>query len=108
MRVPQLLKEVPRALLDTEQLRQLPDDERQRQADDEPLEYRLGDEVRDEAQPQEAEHHGQHPDGDRQRGGGHHELVRPARRHPGDGRRGQTAVAAIRPTTRCRELPNAA
>ena len=51
--VPELLEEVALALLDAEQLGQLPDDDRQRQADDEALQHRLGDEVRQEAEPQQ-------------------------------------------------------
>ena len=51
---PQLLEEVALDLLDAEQLRHLADDDRQREADDEALEHRLGDEVGEEAEAQQA------------------------------------------------------
>jgi hypothetical protein len=52
--VPELLEEVALGLLDTEELRHLADDDRQRQPDDEPLEDRLGDEAREEAEPEDS------------------------------------------------------
>ena len=51
--VPDPLEEVPAPGLDSEEFRYLARDDRQRQADDETLEHGLGDEVRDEPEPQE-------------------------------------------------------
>ena len=65
--LPKLLEEVAGAFLDAEQLRQLADDDRQGQSDDEPLQDRLGDEGRDEPQPQDRCGDREQPDGDRER-----------------------------------------
>ena len=47
-------KKSPSPFSTPKQLGQLPDDDRQREADDEALEHRLGDEVGEEAEPQQA------------------------------------------------------
>ena len=65
--VPELLEEVALALLDAEELRQLPDHDRQGEADDESLHHRLGDEAREEAQAQEPRDQSRDPDGERHR-----------------------------------------
>ena len=77
--VPDPLEEVAAAGLDSEQLRYLADDDRQRQADDETLEHGLGDEVREEPEPQEAGDQRGEPDADRERSRRRDELVSVAR-----------------------------
>jgi len=48
--VPELLEEVTLALVDSEQLRDLPGDDGQGQADDESFEHRFGDEPGEKAE----------------------------------------------------------
>ena len=83
--VPELLEEVALAVVDPQQLRHLADDDREREPDDEALQHRLGDERREEAEPQEAgEQRRRRPTHERERDG---ELRRRRRCPAGDIRR---------------------
>ena len=63
-----------------------PDDDRQGEADDEALEHGLGDEAREEAQPEEAGGEGHDPGRDRERHGERDEVARSPAGELGDGR----------------------
>ena len=105
---PELLEEVAVSSLDAEDLGELAGDDRQGQADDEALEHGLGDEAREEAQPEQ-------PGGD-----GHDAVVIAsatvsARKSPDppaaksdQAAAERAAVAAMGPAIRCFELPKAA
>jgi hypothetical protein len=105
---PQLLEEVPLALVDAEQLRQLSHDDRECEPDDEPLEHGLGDEAREKAEAEETRDERGDPDDDPKRDRQLHESSEaPAARSP-TAAADRAAVAAIGPVTRWRELPKAA
>jgi hypothetical protein len=65
--VSRLLEEVPLALLDAEDLRQLADDDREREPDDEALQHRLRDEAGEEAEAEEPGDESQDPGDDPER-----------------------------------------
>jgi hypothetical protein len=105
---PELLEEIALALLHTEKLGQLPDDDGQREPDDEPLQDRLGDEAREEAEAKQARDDREDPGHQPERHGQRDELVRPCVARSPTAAADNAAVAAIGPVTRCLELPNAA
>ena len=87
--VPELLEEVALALLDAEELRQLPDHDRQGEADDESLHHRLGDEAREEAEAEEPRDQSRDRDGERHRDRELDEQVRVLAGEIADGSRRQ-------------------
>ena len=105
-RSPQLLEEVALALGHAEQLRHLADDDRQREADDEALQHRLGDEAREEAEPQRARRPARRiPTTSAERDRELEERVRAARGEVADGRGRQRRGRRHRPGD---EVPRAA
>src|SRR5262249_2383436 len=86
--VPQLLKEVARALPDPQQLRDLADDDRQGEADDEAFGTGLGDEAGEEPEPEYARDERRQPGRDGQAGRQRREAIAPHGDQRGDrGRR---------------------
>ena len=105
---PELLEEVALLLLDAEQLRYLADDDRQGETDDEALEHRFGDEVGEESEAQQSSSDGEHAGHEGEHAGEGEHLVGSPVVRSATAAADSAAVADIGPTTRWRELPNAA